>query len=137
MSIQKQKAEALVLSLVTGHVDPSLLTDDCVCWAPGGNSFTGETLCMMVGVLASLFEDDFTMTIDSIIEEGERVAVISHSRGTLTDGIVYENEYHYALIFRDEKICEMREYMNSAIVDELIRPRIQAAMIASASESSQ
>jgi len=27
--------------------------------------------------------------------------------------------------------------MNSAIVDELIRPRIQAAMIASASESSQ
>lgn len=129
MSEQKDIATALVRSLAEGVVDASLLDEDCKVWtASGREPMPGAMLCRVVPVLKSLFADDFAMEIDSVIEEGDRVAVMSHSAGTLKDGPRYENLYHYAIRFRGGRICEIGEYMNTAIVDELIRPRLRAAM---------
>jgi uncharacterized protein len=131
MQDNKVTAEAFVLGLANGHVDPALVTDDMTAWAStGGEAYPIAQLRMMVGVLKTLFTDDFAMEIEATIAEGDRVAVMSRSRGTLKDGPVYANSYHFALRFRDGRICEMREYMNSGLVKEMIAPRLMAALTA-------
>lgn len=131
MSDNKQKAEAFVKSLASGQIDDSLVASDMTCWAGAGEPFALARLKAGVGILKTLFDDaSLTMTIEASIAEGDRVAVLARSHGTLKDGPVYANDYHYAFRFKDGVIVEMREYMNNAIVNELIRPRLIAAMAA-------
>lgn len=129
----KTKAEALVRSLASGQIDDALVSPEMTCWAGAGEPFGLPRLKVGVAILKTLFDDNgLTMTIETSIAEGDRVAVLARSHGTLKDGPVYSNDYHYAFRFSDGVIVEMREYMNSAIVNELIRPRLIAAMQASA-----
>lgn len=131
MSDNKSKAEAFVASLTKGKIDETLVSPDMTCWAGAGEPFGLPRLRAGVGILGTLFDDaGLTMTIEASIGEGDRVAVLAHSEGTLKDGPVYINDYHYAFRFQDGVIVEMREYMNTAIVNELIRPRLIAAMTA-------
>ena len=129
MSDNKQKAEAFVRSLVSGQIDEAHISPEMTCWAGAGEPFGLARLKVGVGILRTLFDDaGLTMTIESSIAEGDRVAVLAQSQGTLKDGPVYSNDYHYAFRFQGGVIVEMREYMNSAVVNELIRPRLIAAM---------
>lgn len=50
--------------------------------------------------------------------EGDRVALESQTRGVLPDGRVYTNEYHYLFTFRDSKIVEIKEYMDTQAATE-------------------
>jgi ketosteroid isomerase-like protein len=132
----KSKAEAFVRSLASGQIDDTLVAPSMTCWAGAGEPFGLPRLKAGVAVLKTLFDDSgLTMTIETSIEEGDRVAVLARSHGTLKDGPVYSNDYHYAFRFDDGLIVEMREYMNSAIVNELIRPRLIVAMQADGAKS--
>ena len=125
----KKKAEAFVLSLVTGQIEETLVSPEMTCWAGAGEPYGLPRLKAGVGILHTLFDEHgLSMKIEASIEEGDRVAVLAHSKGTLKDGPVYTNDYHYAFRFDGGVIVEMREYMNAAVVNELIRPRIVAAM---------
>lgn len=132
----KKKAEAFVRSLVTGQLDETLVSPEMTCWAGAGEPYGLARLKAGVGILHTLFDQrGLLMTIETSIEEGDRVAVLAHSQGELKDGPRYSNDYHYAFRFRDGVIVEMREYMNSAVVNELIRPRILAAIQAASGKS--
>lgn len=137
MEGDKRKAEAFVRGLAAGSIDDALVTEDMTAWAAtSGDTFPLARLRMMVGLLKTLFEGDFEMEIVETIAEGDRVAVMARSRGTLKDdGAVYANDYHYALRFRDGRICEMREYMNTAVVRDLIIPRLAAAAAAAVNKA--
>ena len=50
--------------------------------------------------------------------EGDRVALESQTRGTLPDGRIYTNEYHYLFTFRDGKVLEVKEYMDTQAAAE-------------------
>jgi len=54
----------------------------------------------------------------AITAEGDRVAMESQTRGTLPDGRVYTNEYHYLFTFRDGKVLQVKEYMDTQAAAE-------------------
>jgi len=51
--------------------------------------------------------------VKGMVAEGDKVAVEVESLGTLRNGRVYNNEYHTLLTIRDDKICAVREYLDT------------------------
>ena len=45
--------------------------------------------------------------------EDDRVSMTAESVGVTPDGRTYTNVYHYLFTFRDRKIVEVREYMDT------------------------
>ena len=52
-------------------------------------------------------------TFGDITAEDDRVAVEVETKGTLPDGRVYTNVYHYLMKFRDGKIIRVKEYLDT------------------------
>ena len=125
----KRIARAFVEDIGRGEVDGALVTNDLVCWASSAPSEFGlPHLRTMLVLLKRLFPDGLEMTVDHVIVEGDRAAVMSQAHGVLDDGTRYDNFYHYALRFEGARICEMREYMDSALVGRVLSPRFKALM---------
>jgi hypothetical protein len=57
-----------------------------------------------------LRQPDFNMQPVGITAEGDRVAIEGETRTELEDGRVYNNKYHFLLIFEAGRIREVREY---------------------------
>ncbi len=57
-------------------------------------------------------------TFGAATAEGDRVALEAQTRGTLPDGRVYTNEYHYLFTFRDGKVLQVKEYMDTQAAAE-------------------
>jgi ketosteroid isomerase-like protein len=53
------------------------------------------------------------MTVKSAIAEGDQLAVEVESEGDLKNGRQYRQQYHFAMQFRDGKICAVREYLDT------------------------
>lgn len=67
----------------------------------------------------SIFIDGGAKTsFGEVTAEGDRVALESQTRGTLPDGRVYTNEYHYLFTFRGGKILRVKEYMDTQAAAE-------------------
>jgi len=130
MDIQAILATTFIDRLGNGVIDDDLVTPDFTCWAGGAGALGLGQFRMMIGYLAQLFPAGLTMTIEEPLVDGERAAVMAQSRGILDDGEIYANHYHYAFRFRDGRICEVREYADTALVTRIIAPRIRALMAA-------
>lgn len=97
-----------------------LLTDD-VTWriagkpdlTPAAGTYDKARLDRLFHRMWSRLEDGLKMTVQNAIAEGDKVAVEVTSRGKLTDGRVYEQEYHFLLEFQDGRICAVREYLDT------------------------
>ena len=57
---------------------------------------------------------------NSFVIEGDKVAVEGESFMQLKDGRVYRNLYHWLFEFRGDKIAKVREYLDTALVEELV-----------------
>jgi len=58
--------------------------------------------------------EHMSFTIVGCTVEGERVALEARGEGTLTNGRIYRNRYHFLFIVRGGKISSVREYADSA-----------------------
>jgi ketosteroid isomerase-like protein len=58
-------------------------------------------------------------TIDSIISQGDLVAVETHGVGKLKNGKTYDNHYAWIVQVRNGKILAIREYMDTAYIQTL------------------
>ena len=68
-----------------------------------------------------LFEPgDPKIYVDRIFGKGDLVAVQSKSLGTMRNGKKYENNYAWILQFKDGKIIELNEYMDTYYVSTLV-----------------
>ena len=68
-----------------------------------------------------LFEPgDPKIYVDRIFGKGDLVAVQSKSLGTMRNGKKYENNYAWILQFKDGKIIELSEYMDTYYVSTLV-----------------
>jgi uncharacterized protein len=71
------------------------------------------------GVL-QVFPKGIRFTIKGITAEGERVAVEAESEGMHVSGKLYTNQYHFLFRFRDGKVVEFKEYMDTERVTEVL-----------------
>jgi ketosteroid isomerase-like protein len=124
MSIDENKAKACDFLQALSIHDPvrgaELLHDDLVYGTAGKKHlfpYAGErNKVEFVAYLAtpSLFTGGGSrMTPLVLTAEDDRVAMTAEAVGELADGRIYTNVYHYLFRFRDGKIVEVREYMDT------------------------
>jgi ketosteroid isomerase-like protein len=100
-------------------------TEDLVWWIAGSAKTSGTMdragmLAMFTG-LPSYTDSGMRLTPKSWVVEGNKAAVEGESWMQLKDGRVYTNLYHWLFELRDDgKIARVREYLDTALVEELV-----------------
>lgn len=96
-----------------------LLHDDLIYWTCGKRHlfpYAGERnkaeFCKYLAS-PSIFVGGGKMTPLVLTGEDNRVSMTADSIGVTPDGRTYTNVYHYLFTFRDGKIVEVREYMDT------------------------
>ena len=81
--------------------------------SPAAGLYDKRRIGRLFQAMLDRLESGLTMTVDSVIAEGDRAALEVRSHGQLTNGNVYEQEYHFLMVFRDGKICAVKEYLDT------------------------
>jgi ketosteroid isomerase-like protein len=71
------------------------------------------------GGLFRHMKDGLEMTVIGMVAEGDKVAAEIRSHAKLTDGRLYENQYHMLFTLRQGKIVEVREYADTLLIVHL------------------
>jgi ketosteroid isomerase-like protein len=126
--LEANKRTAIALLKASGAHDGAtfdeLLHPDATYWvigdprlfAHGGEKTRAEIVAYMS--TPSIFVGGVEYSFGEITAEGDRVAIEATTRGTLPDGRVYTNVYHYLMKFRDGKIVRVKEYLDIQLAAE-------------------
>jgi hypothetical protein len=71
------------------------------------------------GNLFGQMKDGLEMTVIGMVAEGDKVAAEIRSHADLTDGRVYENQYHMLFTIRYGKIVEVKEYADTLLIADM------------------
>jgi ketosteroid isomerase-like protein len=112
-----------------GRSDARPLTDlmrDDFAWIIEGQSrfsrrYEGKEAVKrdLLDMLFQAFATPYRFTIDEIIAEGERVVVLGHGEVKTKAGMDYNNSYCFVLKLADGKLTELREYLDTALVERV------------------
>ena len=75
-----------------------------------------DTVCAFAGLM-----EGEPSTVVGTTSEGDRVALESRGNIRLKDGTPYNNDYHFLLKFRDGRVYEGREYLDTALVERVFK----------------
>lgn len=122
----KQRAEAFFAALSEGDL-PTILSmydQEGTCWTSGQTLISGtlnlEQIRAGAGAILEAFPKGLTFTIKAMTAEGERVAVEAESHGEHISGVTYHNLYHFLMLFKNGKLMQLREYMDTELVTEIL-----------------
>jgi len=80
----------------------------------------GEAIRKLVKHLRKIFpETGLRITVDEMTAEENRVAVTAHSDAVHVSGKAYSNRYHFLFYFKDGKVTECHEYLDSMLVNNV------------------
>lgn len=129
MSIEqrnKQLAQTFFDFLNRGDV-PAMLdayAEDGICHTMGNTLISGvfskAQIAAAAGGIFQVFPQGIRFTIKAMTAEGERVAVEAESEGQHISGKRYSNQYHFLMRFRDDKLVEFKEYMDTERVTDIL-----------------
>ena len=74
----------------------------------------------MVALSGNLFPDGIQMAFPTATAEGDRVALEATSAGRLASGHVYRNHYVFMFTFRGDKICAVKEYLDTGYARDVL-----------------
>jgi len=118
----KQTAEEFFARFTASDLDGALalMTDDATWWIPGkpeatptAGLYPKDRIARLFRTMLGRLRTGLKMTVVGAIAEGDRVAVEVRSEGDLTNDRQYRQEYHILMMFRDGKICAVREYLDT------------------------
>ena len=121
----KEIATKFFHSLSSGNQDYlDFYTDDSIIWTAGDNAIGGtrskkEIVEFAQGILAA-FPDGITFKITGMTAEDDRVAVEVSGESIHASGQPYNNKYHFLLVIRDEKIIQLKEYMDTQLAAKIL-----------------
>lgn len=99
-------------------------TEDLDWWIAGSAKTSGRmdraAMIAMLEGLPSYTDSGMRLTPNSFVIERNRAAVEGESWMKLKDGRIYRNLYHWLFEFRGDKIAKVREYLDTALVEELV-----------------
>jgi ketosteroid isomerase-like protein len=110
-----------------GNIDASLeLLSDGLIWTGVGTSrFSGtyngkeKVLQDLIGPLFSSLKQGIYSTVENMIAEGNRVVVQATGKAETLDGKEYNNTYCFVFKIEEGKICEVVEYCDTALINEV------------------
>jgi len=99
-----------------------IMAEDCRIVTQGTTAISGvrgkaEALAA-VALVGQLFPKGLPVTIHATIAEGDTVAMQAESLATHVSGKTYNNKYAFWMRFRDGKMIEMIEYLDTELVTE-------------------
>jgi ketosteroid isomerase-like protein len=99
------------------------MSEDATWWIlgkpqlfPGAGTKSKADMERIWGSLFSHMKDGLEMTVIGMVAEGDKVAAEIRSHADLTDGRVYENQYHMLFTVRQGKIVEVKEYADTLLI---------------------
>ncbi len=111
-----------------GDIDAAfgLVSDDVAWWVPGDLPFSGTKTkaqyMQIVGSIQNGFPNGLKLDATSMIAEGDKVAVEVSSFGEHVNGKTYTNTYHFLMTMENGQITEVKEYMDTLHLFQLIQP---------------
>jgi ketosteroid isomerase-like protein len=111
-----------------GDIDGAfaMVSDDVSWWVPGDLPFSGtKTKAEYLGVVAGIqsgVPEGRKLDAVSMIAEGDKVAVEVESLGQHVNGRTYTNKYHFLITVQDGQMVEVKEYMDTLHLYQLIQP---------------
>jgi len=82
--------------------------------------FSREQVAMAAGRIFEAFPQGVEFTILNLTAEEDRVAMEATSQATHISGREYANHYHFLFRLRDGKITQMKEFMDTELVTDVI-----------------
>ena len=122
----KELTRAFIAAIARGDTDTIVATyaDDGRLATMGrtliSGVYTRDQIAAMAGQVLAAFPQGLEFTIHSMVAEGDRVAVEAESRGPHVSGRLYNNHYHFLLRWRDGRLVELKEYMDTEIVTDIL-----------------
>jgi len=122
----KALSRAFIAAIARGDTDAihAAYTDDGRCCTMGhtliSGIYTRDQIAAMAGQVLQAFPQGLEFTIHSMTAEGDRVAIEAESRGPHVSGRLYNNRYHFLLRWRDGRLVELKEYMDTELVTEIL-----------------
>ncbi len=107
---------------VAGLVDAYAPDGHCVTMGHTliSGRFSREQIKAAAGGIFDVFPKGIRFTVNTMTAEDDRVAVEAASEGLHVSGQVYSNEYHFLFRFRDGKVVEFKEYMDTERVTDIL-----------------
>ncbi len=112
--------------LSSGNMDDAfmLVSDDVKWWVPGNLPFSGtktkNEYLQVVGSIQKGFPGGLQLNIKAMIAEGSKVAAEVESYGEHVNGKKYTNKYHFLITIENGIITEVKEYMDTLHLYQLI-----------------
>ncbi len=102
------------------------VSDSASWWVPGTLPFSGtktkEQYLQVVNAIARGFPGGLRLTVTGLTAEGDKVAAEVESLGAHVNGKTYNNRYHFLFTVRDGTVQEVKEYMDTLHLHQLITP---------------
>ncbi len=94
------------------------------CWTSGNTLISGtlsrEQIVAGAGAVLEAFPQGLRFSITAMTAEGERVAVEAESDGMHVSGRHYHNFYHFLFEFRDGLVLQLKEYMDTELITDVL-----------------
>ena len=104
------------------------MADDFVWRITGSTAWSGEyvgkvdVLERLMKPLRGQFTAPNSLTLSRIIAEGDYVVAECRGNATTLAGELYANTYCFVIRMADGKLRELTEYMDTALVERVLRP---------------
>ena len=79
-----------------------------------------EQIREFAGGVLSAFPNGLRYTIHNMVAEGDFVAVECEAEGEHVSGQAYAQQYHFLFKIRNGKLLELKEYMDTELVTEVL-----------------
>ncbi len=128
VQINKDLVATFFKKFSAGDIDGAFagVSDNVSWWIPGDLPFSGtksKAECLqVVDSIKRGFPDGLQLKIVSMIAEGSKVAAEVESLGKHLNGRDYINKYHFLMTIENGKFVEVKEYMDTLHLSQLIQP---------------
>lgn len=128
MSTESNKTAVIAFFEAMNHADVDGIInayhDDGYVWTMGETLISGkyskQQIQAAAGGIFAAFPHGIHFRILGMIAEADQVAVEATSRGEHVSGRVYDNHYHFLFTFRDGKLLELKEFMDTEKVTDIL-----------------
>lgn len=83
-------------------------------------TYDKATIREFAGRVLESFPNGIDYTIHHMTAEDDRVAVEATGEGIHVSGKPYKNHYHFLFVWRDGELIQLKEYMDTELVTEVI-----------------
>lgn len=112
------------LNAADGERIAAAYAPDGRCWTSGNTLISGvlsrDQIVAGAAAVLDVFPQGLAFTVHAMTAEGERVAVEAESKGLHVSGVEYRNLYHFLFEFRAGKLLELKEYMDTEVITDVL-----------------